>query len=311
MNTLPTYKATLVDEESGIYAVSLVDSPATETPWICFSKEDMLYSISDEDKHLLCGPIMLANTPIYRRHSNGFEYNIVYTKEVIRDMAMKALNDNTLNNIDIQHNGDILPKGTVSIVELYIVDKDKGINPNFIEVEDGSLMGTYKINDPELWQECKNGGLHGFSLAGYFGVEETNEIFNSENKTIKNINETKKITAKFMDILNTLKQLVIDIEAEEQNPEVVAEETVEVVAEEQPAEESTDEPEQTPEEPKDSAELDAIKESIAALENTIADITERITAIEETLQETAVAPVEEEQIEETEDKFSRFAKLIK
>lgn len=46
---LPLYEAVLNDETDGIYAVSLVSSPATETPWQCFNKQEEMFSIQDED----------------------------------------------------------------------------------------------------------------------------------------------------------------------------------------------------------------------------------------------------------------------
>ena len=172
LRDLPLYTANISEDYDGIYAVSLVDFPATETEWVCFEKiQEQKYSIQDEDQHLLTGPIMLCQTPIYRRTPDGYEFNIIYTKETIKVMAEKMLSDMSHNNIDIQHDGEILDKGKVSLVELYIVDKEKGIDPKFIDVPDYSLMATYKVHDDSLWQECKNGKLHGFSLAGYFSIE--------------------------------------------------------------------------------------------------------------------------------------------
>lgn len=302
---LPIYNAIISDEEDGVYAVSLVDCPATEINWVAFSKDSKLEFSVDETKHCLTAPLMVADTLIYRRNGD-YEYYIKYEPETLRIMAEKMLADNTFNEIDFQHDGKIIEHGKVNLLELYIKDESK---PSPFDVPDGSIICTYKINDDEIWEAATNGTFNGFSLAGFFNIEEV------KCSADKNINETKKLTQKFMDILNTLKNLIVEIEAEkyeEQNTEVVAEETVEVVAEEQPADESTEEPEQTPdEEPQDNAELDAIKESIAALENAMAKITGRIEAIENALKETAETPVEEQPAEVEEDKYARLGKLFK
>lgn len=203
LRDLPLYTATISEDYDGIYAVSLVDFPATETEWVCFEKiQEQKYSIQDEDQHLLTGPIMLCQTPIYRRTPDGYEFNIIYTKETIKVMAEKMLSDMSHNNIDIQHDGEILDKGKVSLVELYIVDKDKGIDPKFIDVPDYSLMATYKVHDDSLWQECKNGKLHGFSLAGYFSIEHIKkENFRKTHTMLEAIkNKVKEFLLEFSNV---------------------------------------------------------------------------------------------------------------
>ena len=203
LRDLPLYTAKISEDYDGIYAVSLVDFPATETEWVCFEKiQEQKYSIQDEDQHLLTGPIMLCQTPIYRRTPDGYEFNIIYTKETIKVMAEKMLSDMSHNNIDIQHDGEILDKGKVSLVELYIVDKEKGIDPKFIDVPDYSLMATYKVHDDRLWQECKNGKLHGFSLAGYFSIEHIKkENFRKTHTMLEAIkNKVKEFLLEFSNV---------------------------------------------------------------------------------------------------------------
>ena len=203
LRDLPLYTAKISEDYDGIYAVSLVDFPATETEWVCFEKiQEQKYSIQDEDQHLLTGPIMLCQTPIYRRTPDGYEFNIIYTKETIKVMAEKMLSDMSHNNIDIQHDGEILDKGKVSLVELYIVDKEKGIDPKFIDVPDYSLMATYKVHDDSLWQECKNGKLHGFSLAGYFSIEHIKkENFRKTHTMLEAIkNKVKEFLLEFSNV---------------------------------------------------------------------------------------------------------------
>lgn len=346
MDKLPVYKALIADNEDGIYAVSLVDYPATEVDWMAFNKIDTAYSIQDEDKHILCGPVMLANHPIYRRDENGYEYNIVYEKETIRIMAEKMLNDMSHNNIDINHNGKILDKGVVNLVELYIVDKDKGINPTFIDVEDGSLMATYKVNDDELWEECKNGNLNGFSLAGYFTTEKV-ELKKDKNiyTIMKSLKE--KLKALFMEFasIETDKavlywegdgEIVEGIEVSLENGEPVEDgdytvenkvitikdskvesiKETEEPATEEPTEEATQENgEETPaveEEPvEDNSEITALQEEIANLKATMADLSAAVEEIKSKLAEPVTEPITEEfkKIIPVDEKFSRFSVL--
>ena len=227
---LPLYEALINDLEDGIFAVSLVSTPATESNWQCFSKEEQMYSIENEEEHIITGVIMLANTPIFRRDDSGYEYNIVYKPETIKLMSEKMLKDMAHNQIDIEHQGNILPAGTVNLVEIYIKDSEKGISPNFLkDIPDGSLIGSYKIHDDVLWNMCKEGTLHGFSLAGWFDVKEFKDKKKSKYSMIEKIKEK-------------LRQLLVELSAEEEVEETVEE------AETQTLAESTEETTETVEE---------------------------------------------------------------
>ena len=240
---LPLYEALINDLEDGIFAVSLVSTPATESNWQCFSKEEQMYSIENEEEHIITGVIMLANSPIFRRDDSGYEYNIVYKPETIKLMSEKMLKDMAHNQIDIEHNGCILPPGTVNLVEIYIKDSEKGISPNFLkDIPDGSLIGSYKIHDDVLWNMCKEGTLHGFSLAGWFDVKEFKDKKKSKYSMIEKIKEK-------------LRQLLVELSAEEETTETVeetetpaesTEETTETVEETETPAESTEETTETP-----------------------------------------------------------------
>lgn len=190
---IPFYKAFIGDELDGIFAISLVDMPAVERDFVCFKKEDEKYqkfSISNEDEHLVTGVVMLADTPIYRRDGD-FEYYLVFTKETIKDMAQKMLQNGTQNNVDLQHDGKLI--NGISMVELFIKDSAKGIEPNFVsDVPDGSLMATFHVEDEELWQKLHTDEINGFSLEGYFSysIIENNNMKNNTNKLMKKITET-------------------------------------------------------------------------------------------------------------------------
>lgn len=273
---LPLYEALINDLNDGIFAVSLVDYPATESNWQCFSKQEQMYSIENEEEHIITGVIMLANTPIYRRDETGFEFNIVYTPETIKLMSEKMLKDMAHNQIDIQHDGNILPAGTVNLVEVYIKNSEKGIAPNFLkDIPDGSLIGSYKIHDDVLWNACKEGNLHGFSLAGYFDIKEFKSKKKSKYSMIEKIKEK-------------LSELLVELSAEEET------ETVEQVTE---TEEVTETVEET-EAPAESAEETV--ETVEAPEETV-EVQAPVDA------EETEAPAEQEEVQmaaETEEKNS-------
>lgn len=202
---LPIYNALISDEDEGIFVISLVDAPATETNWMCFKEqENIKFSIVNEDEHILAGVVMVADKPIYRIAPDGTEYYIIFSKDVIKRMAEKMLDDNTFNNIDIQHDGNIIPRDKVKLVELFIADEAKGIKPNYLDVPDGSLLANYKIYDDELWNMAKSGVLNGFSLEGVFST-----IRYKHNKNIKH-NKMSKIKEMLKSILVQLGEVNTD-----------------------------------------------------------------------------------------------------
>ena len=293
---LPLYEALINDLEDGIFAVSLVSTPATESNWQCFSKEEQMYSIENEEEHIITGVIMLANTPIFRRDDSGYEYNIVYKPETIKLMSEKMLKDMAHNQIDIEHNGCILPAGTVNLVEIYIKDSEKGISPNFLkDIPDGSLIGSYKIHDDVLWNMCKEGTLHGFSLAGWFDVKEFKDKKKSKYSMIEKIKE--KLRQLLVELSETEEEVSETVE-EAETPTESTEETTETVEETETPAESTEETEE--ETPAESTE--ETTEQVTETEVQMAAETEEVPVDDETKEEVpADNETKEEVPAETED----------
>lgn len=170
---LPVYKAKVNSEDTGIFCISLVDMPAVEVDWLAFKeeKEKLMFSVEDEDQHIIRGVIMRADFPIYRVSKEGFEYYIEYDKETIKKMAEKYLKMGLQNNVDTQHNFQ-LEEG-VNMVQWFIKDSENGINPKgFEDIEEGSLFAEFKVENEDIWKEIKEGTFKGFSLAGTFDIEE-------------------------------------------------------------------------------------------------------------------------------------------
>ena len=56
------------EDESGVDYIALVDSPAIESNWMAFNKEDVkqIFQIQDEEKRIVSGYFMKADLPIIR-----------------------------------------------------------------------------------------------------------------------------------------------------------------------------------------------------------------------------------------------------
>lgn len=170
---LPIYRATIDNsDDTGMFVVSLVDEPAVEVDFLAFDKqtEQLEFAIQDEEQRKVLGVVMIPNKLIYRRDSNGFEYFIKYEPDTIHQMVEKFFRDVNPNNVDTDHNFELV-EGVV-LSQAFFKNTEKGINPaGFEDLPDDTLFFEYHILNDEIWNGIKEGTWKGFSLAGYFNVE--------------------------------------------------------------------------------------------------------------------------------------------
>ena len=169
INGLPVYIAQINNTEEGILDISLVDCPAINRDFVLFSQDKMNFSIQSEEKRIISGVVMLADTPIYRKSPTAGEYYIVFTRDIIEMMVEKMSFEGKLNNITLNHNGQLVEG--VTLVELFIKDSSKGLNPTYLsDVTEGSLIASYKVENEDIWNQIKAGEFRGFSLSGIFSA---------------------------------------------------------------------------------------------------------------------------------------------
>ena len=192
---IPVYDAQILDEDSGMLKISLVDDPAVMSNFQAFDaqKKLLMYEVADEEKRLVRGVIMRADFPIFRRDKEMGEYYIIYKADTIRQMAEKYLVENRQNNINLMHEADSDVDG-VQMVQFFIKDSAAGVSPaNFDEIADGSLFGEFHVTNDEVWDQIKNGTYKGFSLEGVFDLmpeqdkDEVQEIVDSLDGKFKRI----------------------------------------------------------------------------------------------------------------------------
>ena len=170
------------EDETGLDAISLVQHPAIEVDFLCFNEDTKKIDFSaDEDKHILTAVALRADHPIYRRNGD-YEYWIVFTKDVIRKLVTKYAKNNLFNSVNIEHNDYSFVKSAY-MIESYIVDKARGIVPNeFSDIEDGSWIVSYYIDDESLWNVLKNTDtLNGLSVQGLFKLVEKQDFASHED----------------------------------------------------------------------------------------------------------------------------------
>lgn len=180
---LPVYDIMidLDSDELNMSCISLVSDPAVERDFECFSKDKkpMQFSITDHDKHCITGVAIRADVPIYRYSPDMGEYYVRFTKETIEQIVYKYSKQNLWNSVSLEHSGKNID--TAVMVEFFTKSPSK-CPAGFEDVEDGSLMVTYKITDDNLWDTVKNSDeINGFSIEIMADLKPTDEFVESEN----------------------------------------------------------------------------------------------------------------------------------
>ena len=174
----------LDDESTGMGAISFVEDPAIESNFICFDKDSkpMMFKVENEMEHKVTGCAIWCNKQIYRYSPEIGEYYVVFNKETIDKIVHKYAKQGLNNLVDLQHDGEMI-EGVV-MVEYFIKDTEKGINPKgFEDIDDGSLFVTYKIEDEKLWNEiiAPDSEFKGFSIEINADIVPTNQYVEEED----------------------------------------------------------------------------------------------------------------------------------
>lgn len=168
-NKLPIIYLSIDEEDmgSGVDTISFVENPATEVSWMKFSKETKLTFQKDEAKRMVTGPVMLAETPIYRYSETIGEYFVKFSEETILSMMKKYFKDGKINRVNEHHNSKRMVEG-VRMVESFIVG-DRIKSELYPDLPQGTWVATFFIEDEEYWNNTiMNDEFGGFSLEGMF-----------------------------------------------------------------------------------------------------------------------------------------------
>lgn len=180
---MKVYKLTIDDDlELGMDAISLVEFPAVEVDFQCFSKEQRMdFTSFNDEKHEITGVVCLADTPIYRNNPTFGEHYIIFEKDMIRKMVHRYFKNGLGNQVNIEHQGPMIDG--LTMIESYIVDNERNIVPSmFKSIPEGSWVCTFKVENDEVWNEIKEKhSLKGFSLQGYFQYGDEVKLSKSTN----------------------------------------------------------------------------------------------------------------------------------
>jgi hypothetical protein len=164
------YELVIEDIETDeIFAISLVESPAIESDFVYFNKEEVRFAQVDTEQRTLVGAILIPNKRILRIDGEGNPYEVFFTKETVKRLAENYLMKKYTDSATLEH-GDKKIKG-VHLVQSWIKDSKLDKSNNYgLALPEGSWVGMFKITDDKLWNDyIKEGRVKGLSIEGLFG----------------------------------------------------------------------------------------------------------------------------------------------
>lgn len=197
---LTTYEAVYSEDTQGVFAISLVENPATQEFFIQLSEDkkkeiiekamEIQFATANEEKRLLVGLVLEPDVPIYR-NQDGEEFNIVFNAETIQNLAHGFFINGFQNNSTIEHTDEKI--AGVTFVESWIVDDPKRDKSNVYNLEyaKGSWIITMKVTSDEVWNDyVKTGKVKGFSIDAAVKLKKTNTKTEVKMTLIEKLKQT-------------------------------------------------------------------------------------------------------------------------
>ena len=217
---MKTIELVLDENVDGVFAISFVNEPAIESNFIALSKEYIQLRVSNEEKRIVTGAILIPDKPILRKDDDGNPYNIFFSKETVEKLSHKYLQDFNQKEVTIEHEVDA---EDIVMVESWIKTdevKDKSIALG-IDAPVGSWIGSFKVNNDDVWNGLvKNGLVKGFSVEAVLKPKEVinnSKQMDNEQLEKKSIMDTIRDTIK--ETFNSIKDAPV-VDLTEEQPEV-------------------------------------------------------------------------------------------
>lgn len=184
------YEGKYNKKSKGVFAISLVNAPATEETFIAMAKQEKIVKFAkvDEEQRILMGLVLQPEQLIYRVDEDGNEFEMFFSAETIKDFSQNFFQSGFQLNSKLEHDE---PIEGVTFVESWLVENPKvDKSAAFgLEYPKGSWLVSMKVDNDDIWNNyIKTGELKGFSIDGMVELEEVNFKSNIQmSKSNKNI----------------------------------------------------------------------------------------------------------------------------
>jgi len=177
----PLYELTIDEtKETGVDFNSFVDVPAHLKGFIAFGtkQKPLSYTFNADaegEKRIVTGVMISANTKIIREDDVHGVHDVFFSPKTIEQIQKKFTLQGFSDNVNKMHDASQIVEGAKMLYN-YIIGGDK--NPKAPEafkqlnLQDGSWIASYFIEDDILWDQVKSGEFQGFSVEGYFNREK-------------------------------------------------------------------------------------------------------------------------------------------
>jgi hypothetical protein len=150
------------DSESGIDAVSVVESPAIEENFIALAEQKIELKEIDAEKRILMGAALIPNKKIYRvNEKTKEEFEIFFSEQTVRQAMELFFKKGNQSKATQEHAKSI---DGMTVVESWLIEDkvhDKSVKYGF-NLPKGTWMISMKVDN------VKEGKVKGFSIEGFF-----------------------------------------------------------------------------------------------------------------------------------------------
>jgi hypothetical protein len=193
--------------EDGIHAISFVKEPAIMENWIALSQQEVQFKSVDDEQRIVAGIALKPDFKILRVKGD-YKYNVVFSKETVKQAAHLYLTSLNNNNATLNH--EVVAQD-ISVVESWVVldaSNDKS-NAYKLNAKEGDWCVVMKVDNDEVWKDVKEGKYLGFSIEGIFSDRKINA---SEEKEIMTEERAAQLLEKDIDELTEEEaQEIIDL----------------------------------------------------------------------------------------------------
>ena len=199
---LPVYEFVIDEtrEDSGVKAISLVSSPAIDSEFIAFNKDQkkpqyiFLEKDEKEYKGIVAGLSLIPNKLIYRVDGDGNEYYGYFSKDTVEKIRNKYHKELMTSNVNLEH--DENQYISAYLIESYLLDTEDRVNEvknkGIADAEDGAWYTALKIDDKEVFQKVLDGDYQGFSVEAFLNKELKSLALSNNNNNILKLKKMKK-----------------------------------------------------------------------------------------------------------------------
>ena len=189
------YELKIEDDMDEVFAISLVESPAIQSDFIYFDKEQVQFAKIETEQRMLIGPILIPDKKILRVDGEGQPYHVFFSKETVKKLAQNYLMKKYTDKATLEHDSKIKD---VNLVESWVKDGKLDKSNNYgLNLPEGTWVGMFKISDDRIWNDyVKTGKVKGFSVEALLEhklVKASQELLLSKQISDLNDEEAKAL----------------------------------------------------------------------------------------------------------------------